>query len=1583
MAVNGAGRNRYYKKIKATANGNTFYDINPSGVYGDLFEGQNTAAVIKGGAESRFYLSDMVIPDSDSYGEGNLVGLKQYYFPTDITLNDDSYTPLIKLWKLNQPVGESKEGNITVNNRNVTVITANTSLNVPWIYEPFNQGASKVESINSYQTVSSYGEPYISLDDAHLYQNRNLGKVDLAMRYGTKISGQSEVVIFISKKIFIGNKLVPSGDTFSTWTVNALAGTAAAFAGATVIGAGISLALLGSITYDEEWAPSKGQAFDQIDVHFMNVPNSALNYVSSKTSQSNIDETKTETDADITNTIIQNVYKSGDIKVFDDENTRLISSKATMSTDTFLTEGQSLKLRTYWHQNVVGGTEGFQSFDDDWGPWDLEDRQEVKATFEFPFPQSIDTAGDSTLRDSDKPDGQGFLHSDWFTTPAIQMDLNIGNISPLFRVYGDNSAQHENIAAGNARGSQVVSLRQCAWVRGMAITFSRTQPRQKESFYTFMARMTSTQRANEIKGITDADKEVDTYGNATGVIIGKVPIKFGSTTGAFVTPATRNANGVNEMPNYPVVALPINSAEHFHTGDPGSTADGDDQPDEDQEGRFNLTPLYRTHPSETWSFDNVEGKALHWYVHSQLNPIRDSFADQAVVIDESKWLNFKFTIHKGKLYYQIKDSKTGEAISKPMQLVGNKGSPVFQNDQDCPKFITIWNFNFHGRAKYPNLQPQDVSMYNLGHYREGSTGDYGITYEPYPFTTENTLYVDNITLSGFNHTHSNATVNDNNPFKGNITIPNSLTNTATDTASNTGLDTTWPSSTYISLGFDAQEDFDKAASGATHNLWFGGMAASSNIVGIHHDSDDIAIRAGFTTNAKDERIGGQSNQSFFTYATTPGNTGVDSPFANRGLNTTGVALRGLDFSGNTQVDNFSRKGGAILNFKSDEVTFGTQHGGATATAARRENIFASARILDISRAAEGIIGVDSINIFDLPDDTEYVIYTLVQRKDNEGNGLDAVWPGGNGTTAAQRGLVVKLKERPSGGLITVNKDCRFSSHFYYTNNNIPQHTKERVLDAPNDNKGSLLCHEVRKNTLWISPLKYWLTLEVRNTNTTAGEQGVTRSYNTICMVNQGSSLPTTSDFGATFNESLYTDAADYSNAWNLIPSIEDGVAETQKDYGYGIMTEDTPEAGFITSTSLSLDLDAYNKWLVLDASPAIKTDKLTEGEVFSTMLSPSNHINLSSMTIATSENTDKIVDETYGVANTKRPFALAIYEDELPTISDFKVTPNENNPYYADFSWNVDAHDSWYGFIIIDTEIPSHQYHRCSWHVPMWRPLPSSENSFMHWPPSRDDSEGDVLDYCHDDKWQYGFFRGSHDLIQSEHSQPSATTTKGEHTAGTVYDYTTFLDPDFLRIHSPTLTNDFDDEKSFSEEKCSFNLHIRPSRYARTGHFMGIADFGGNGANYSGLRLLLDSDGKVHAFFGSGYNAGASSVGGHIQGAVQLQSHSAAPLDGTPTNIIVTFDKTLGHGNCKLFINGKLEDQSGKVITSGNGTATRWDGSKKLRIDVKTMFGSWRIGYVSLAADKFRGRMEEVVYYPYVIYPVSPLDGKYTWLGCL
>ena len=79
----------------------------------------------------------------------------------------------------------------------------------------------------------------------------------------------------------------------------------------------------------------------------------------------------------------------------------------------------------------------------------------------------------------------------------------------------------------------------------------------------------------------------------------------------------------------------------------------------------------------------------------------------------------------------------------------------------------------------------------------------------------------------------------------------------------------------------------------------------------------------------------------------------------------------------------------------------------------------------------------------------------------------------------------------------------------------------------------------------------------------------------------------------------------------------------------------------------------------------------------------------------------------------------------------------------------------------------------------MWRPLPSTENTFMNWPPSDDDSEGDVIDYFNNKTYQYGYTRLD-TLEQHGAFRPSSTTTKGTHAGGSVNDYTKFLDPEGL-----------------------------------------------------------------------------------------------------------------------------------------------------------------------------------------------------------
>jgi len=82
-------------------------------------------------------------------------------------------------------------------------------------------------------------------------------------------------------------------------------------------------------------------------------------------------------------------------------------------------------------------------------------------------------------------------------------------------------------------------------------------------------------------------------------------------------------------------------------------------------------------------------------------------------------------------------------------------------------------------------------------------------------------------------------------------------------------------------------------------------------------------------------------------------------------------------------------------------------------------------------------------------------------------------------------------------------------------------------------------------------------------------------------------------------------------------------------------------------------------------------------------------------------------------------------------------------------------------------------------------------------------------------------------------------------------------------------------------------------------------------------------------------------------------------------------------GNCKLFINGQLEDQSGEKTTDGSthnwktNTNLSETPSQKLIIGMQNASGS---SYT----NHFNGHIEEVAIYNKTIYPVVPQTGELT-----
>jgi hypothetical protein len=107
-------------------------------------------------------------------------------------------------------------------------------------------------------------------------------------------------------------------------------------------------------------------------------------------------------------------------------------------------------------------------------------------------------------------------------------------------------------------------------------------------------------------------------------------------------------------------------------------------------------------------------------------------------------------------------------------------------------------------------------------------------------------------------------------------------------------------------------------------------------------------------------------------------------------------------------------------------------------------------------------------------------------------------------------------------------------------------------------------------------------------------------------------------------------------------------------------------------------------------------------------------------------------------------------------------------------------------------------------------------------------------------------------------------------------------------------------------------------------------------------------------------------------------------MDGEkPTNIIVTMDSELRRNNVKLFINGKLEDTTGRAYDPGSAEANsnRWPFNVGMAGDGYTTaqfsIGNKATFYETFEAIPYKGKIEEVVYYPICIYPVDVNSGRY------
>ena len=151
----------------------------------------------------------------------------------------------------------------------------------------------------------------------------------------------------------------------------------------------------------------------------------------------------------------------------------------------------------------------------------------------------------------------------------------------------------------------------------------------------------------------------------------------------------------------------------------------------------------------------------------------------------------------------------------------------------------------------------------------------------------------------------------------------------------------------------------------------------------------------------------------------------------------------------------------------------------------------------------------------------------------------------------------------------------------------------------------------------------------------------------------------------------------------------------------------------------------------------------------------------------------------------------------------------------------------------------------------------------------------------------------------------SAATTGGSLSSQTL----TLKDGGYAEFNFDTTAGSSD--FSYPIDEMSVVVHVSPSSWGSSTHperyicsFNEPEDLTTTKDSWG---IYLDENGKVNAYV-AGVDA-ANTTTHPTSKIVTVQSTSKLPIDSTPKSIILTVDTQLHHGNVKLYINCKLEDQ--------------------------------------------------------------------------
>ena len=793
-----------------------------------------------------------------------------------------------------------------------------------------------------------------------------------------------------------------------------------------------------------------------------------------------------------------------------------------------------------------------------------------------------------------------------------------------------------------------------------------------------------------------------------------------------------------------------------------------------------------------------------------------------------EWITAKFKIDFDRnsqiVYFPSHPNTNGEYKSLGLTFIGPSGQP------------TISGVNA--------LNTMVVNSSNLRSINVDDDGSSGTAFNKDLMADDATdidikqmICIDSIKLRNVNHQVNNATYNPNNIVPDVLEIPGAFSNVPKGSDSTTLSERSlssndnyffnagMPVCSFLSFGFDSEPTTGKRAL-----LLSTFQSISPSPQQIHKNY----TKFGFSRN--DGKVGILDNNSF---AASGGTGALSSPSSG---NYPEISIAGQA----NDIEGFRQKGN--LNF-----TLGTRdtEWGDTDIWTRRENPLVQSRVMSMSTDGYNVI-VDNIGIFKLASGSRYVAYHLGENFSGISNakmlGKDDAWPL----------TVVEIDESKSS--------IRFS----------------RSLNS--------ITADVQH--IAISPYKYWLNCALFNAipdggMTDTGQWGNNWYRQAEPTVRYGPSrtykaaryLTATGSYGTTYNETLYSDRADYVNLWRLDTDTENSAVVNDVDYGFGVYQpadSDGKEEKRLGHVARHLLVSGAN---FIDLSGVTSKDKINRNEGITFMMTPFKEYDRTKYNITLSRKGFS-VNPVHRINGGLDPKLIFGYETEIPVISDFSANPSfdllkqdvdidglAKNANNITFRWRESKTKPWYRMLIVDSKHIANKYHTMNFYAPL---------------------DEEPTDYNER-------ISRANPIFYTSYANYPNTPTSFDHGA-TIPDIEGFAGYGHRGVassaYNPALTGS---QTAFgSTDAFTFGMHVKPSNSNNT-LFAVSSSHLSNTANI--FEVKINSSKQVVVTVASGSSTAT------------LTTTDTYECNGEqPLAIYTTYNKNRDNNNLKLYVNGQLED---------------------------------------------------------------------------